>query len=330
MTSLYFGGGTPALLAEDLAEIIAALRSYFTITQGIGIELHPQDITKELLHTVKAAGVTMVSVGVQSFDKGCLAKLGRKSPDLAHRFALLRQANFDVIDCDLIFAIPGQTARSLAKDMETAFALGATQISTYPFIDFTFADNAYKPLPARAKKRLLSTIVAYAQARGLQRTSVWTFAKKNTGQYSSITRDNFLGFGVSATTLLQDQFKINTFSVDGYVQRLQQGRLPTAVTLHFTPRQRACYYLFWSSYGMEIDPAAFQKLLGRPLQSLYGLEMALAQALGFVKKTGAKYRLTPEGAYHYHYLEQVYTHAYIDKMWNISRTTPFPSEIVLR
>lgn len=58
VTSLYFGGGTPALAADRIKEIIDAIQEHFIITQGIGIELHPENITPRALHILKEAGIT--------------------------------------------------------------------------------------------------------------------------------------------------------------------------------------------------------------------------------------------------------------------------------
>ncbi|HSN58177.1 MAG TPA: radical SAM protein, partial [Clostridiaceae bacterium] len=330
VTSLYFGGGTPALMLDRLGEIISALKKYFIIREGIGVELHPEDVRDDTLDKLKAAGVTMISIGVQSFDPVCLSALGRSEPDCVRIFDAVRKAGFETVDVDLIFAIPGQTAGILKNDIQTAFTNGATQISTYPFIDFTFADNRYKPLPENEKKRMLSEITAFCAEMGCQRTSVWTFARPGTEKYSSITRDNFLGFGVSATTLLKEQFKINTFSIEGYIERVAQGQLPTSLTLDFSLRQRAAYYLFWSAYSMRISPERFQSYFGRSLGSMYGAEIKLCQMLGLLKRLGDDYELTEKGAYYYHYIEQAYTTAYIDRMWNISRNEPFPVKIILK
>ena len=68
-TSLYFGGGTPALAEGRLGDIIAALEQHFVITQGVGVELHPDNVTVPTLRTLKAAGVTKLSIGVQSFQE---------------------------------------------------------------------------------------------------------------------------------------------------------------------------------------------------------------------------------------------------------------------
>lgn len=329
-TSLYFGGGTPCLMITDLRDIINTLKKYFIIHGGIGVELHPEDITKENLLILKDAGITMVSLGIQSFNENCLEKIGRKYSLFEEKISLVNQIGFEVIDVDLIFAIPGQTKDILLQDIETAFYHGATQISTYPFIDFTFADNKYKPLPEKNKKELLEVINNYCKITDKVRTSVWTFAKRNSGKYSSVTRDNFLGFGVSATTLLRNKFKINTFSIKSYIDRINNNMLSTSLTLNFSLRQRAVYYIFWSIYGMKLNSMKFEELMGVPLKKLYRFELFVGEKLGFLIEKNGMYYLTDKGAYYYHYIEQIYTTAYIDKMWNISRKIDFPEKMVLK
>ena len=230
----------------------------------------------------------MISIGVQSFDQSSLANLGRKGSkeELAAKVELASQAGFTVIDVDLIFAIPGQTAEILISDVDIAFAHGATQVSTYPFIDFTFADNRCKPLPESEKKAMLKALVDHCRGIGKQRTSVWTFANRDR-QVFFCYQESFLGFGVSATTLLWEQFKINTFSVEAYLKRIDSGELPTALILDFTKRQRGAYYLFWSAYLMELDPVRFEKTVGVPLMQMFGLSYGFWRSLAcFSKKQG--------------------------------------------
>lgn len=330
VTSLYFGGGTPALFVDWLREIIQKLEQYFEISGGIGVELHPDDITQHTLAELKKAHVSMVSIGIQSFDEGCLNKLGRKKDHFIEKLKLVQSYSFSVVDVDLIFGIPGQNKNILKSDIKTAFEYGATQISTYPFIDFTFANNAYKPLSRRKKKEMLKYLNEMCNQSGIQRTSVWTFAKEKTEKYSSVTRDAFLGFGVSATTLLKDVFKINTFSVNEYIARVNNLHLPTSLTLDFTQRQRGAYFLFWSAYGLQINEERFYKLIGQPLAKIFGLELIVARIFRLIASKKGTYFLSERAACLYHYLEQQYTTAYIDKMWNISRKIAFPHKIVLR
>ena len=329
VTSLYIGGGTPALMAGSLKEIIDTINKYFIVEQGIGVELHPDDINPQTIALLQEAGVNMISVGIQSFNRQCLAALGRAENDYSLAIELLNRSGFEVIDIDLIFALPGQTDQMLLNDIETAFDHGATQVSTYPFIEFSFNRNGCQPLSARDKKQMLRAIAKYCEESGRERTSVWTFALANTDKYSSITRDHFLGFGASATTLLENTFKINTFSIEAYLERMHSNRLPTSLSLSFTLRQRAAYHLFWSAYAMKIDPVRFENIVDRPLSELFGFELWLAQKLNLLSMKNGCYYLTTRGALYYHYIEQAYTNAYISKTWEICRATPFPQKITL-
>lgn len=333
VTSLYFGGGTPSLVVNDLERIINKLKEHFTILGDIGIELHPRDINTELLKKLKAIGFTMISIGIQSFDIDSLTSLGRNKDEIEviHQtiFNSLKEVKFSTVDMDLIFAVPKQTKESLIKDVETAFNYGATQISTYPFIDFTFANNEYKPLDKKTKKQMLNTIIDYVNEHDLDRTSVWTFGVKNTNKYSSITRDNYLGFGLSSVSLLKNSFKVNTFSLEEYIKRINEENLPTSLTIDFTRRQRMVYYLFWKTYGTRISKKEFSDFFGVSLKKMYGFELMCAKILGYVRETKEEYILTRKGAYFYHLIEQAYTTAYIDKMWHILRLEAFPDEMRL-
>ena len=329
VTSLYFGGGTPALVADRLKEIIDTCKTYFEITEGIGLELHPDNVTVPILEKLKAAGVTKISIGIQSFQEKYQSVLGRSTVDRQAMAQALAAVPFETVSMDFIFALPGQTFEDLKADVDTAFASGANHIAIYPFIDFTFTSSKVKALPKKEKRRLLDRITRYCLEKGYQRSSIWTFSSEKQAGYSSMTRDNFLGFGCSATTLLKKQFKINTFSVDAYCNRINEGKLPTSLTICFTKRQRMVYYLFWTAYSTKVDVRDFERFFGVPLRKMYGFELWLAKRLGFVTEKNGVYEMTLRGAFYYHYYENFYTLSYIDKMWGIMRKEAFPEEIEL-
>ena len=329
VTSLYFGGGTPALVADRLKEIIDTCKTYFEITEGIGLELHPDNVTVPILEKLKAAGVTKISIGIQSFREKYQSVLGRSTVDRKAMAQALAAVPFETVSMDFIFALPGQTFEDLKADVDTTFASGANHIAIYPFIDFTFTSSKVKALPKKEKRQLLDRITRYCLEKGYQRSSIWTFSSEKQAGYSSMTRDNFLGFGCSATTLLKKQFKINTFSVDAYCNRINEGKLPTSLTIRFTKRQRMVYYLFWTAYSTKVDVRDFERFFGVPLRKMYGFELWLAKRLGFVTEKNGVYEMTLRGAFYYHYYENFYTLSYIDKMWGIMRKEAFPEEIKL-
>ncbi len=328
-TSLYFGGGTPALASDRVKEIIDALKEHFIITEGVGLELHPDNVTVDVLQKLKDAGVTKISIGIQSFSGKYQSILGRKSIDASAIKAALDAVPFETVSMDFIFALPGQTFEDLKADIDKAFSLGANHVAIYPFIDFTFTESPVRAMPKKRKRELLDAITRYCLDKGYYRSSIWTFSSSPDAKYSSMTRDNFIGFGCSATSLFKEQFKINTFDISSYCDRIDTGNLATSLTIRFTGRQRMVYWLFWTAYSTRVKADDFERFFGLPLKRMYGFELWLAKLLGFVTEKDGLYEMTLKGAFYYHYYENFYTLSYIDKMWGIMRKEAFPEHIEL-
>ena len=328
-TSLYFGGGTPALVANRIKEIIDALSEHFIITDGIGVELHPDNVNEKTLELLKEAGVTKISIGIQSFCEKYQTVLGRKKIDAEKMAKALSSVHFETVSMDFIFALPNQSFDDLKSDIDKAFSLGANHVAIYPFIDFTFTKSEVKSMTKKEKRKLLDKVTNCCITKGYTRESIWTFSSEIGANYSSMTRENFLGFGCSATTLLCDQFKINTFDVEEDCKRIDEGELTTSLTLRFTRRQRMIYWLFWTAYSTKVRANDFERFFGVPLKKAYGFEILLAKLLGFIKEKDGVYEMTLKGAFYYHYYENFYTLAYIDKMWGIMRKEAFPKRIEL-
>ena len=117
--------------------------------------------------------------------------------------------------------------------------------------------------------------------------------------------------------------------MEEYIRRIDQKKLPTALTLRFTPRQRMIYYLFWTAYSTRVDPRDFEAFFGVPLKKMYGLELRLAKLLGFAEEKDGVYSMTLKGAFYYHYYENFYTLSYIDRMWGLLRKEAFPEQMEL-
>ena len=329
VTSLYFGGGTPALAADRLREIMDAVNRHFNVTKEVGLELHPDDVNVPTLQMLKDAGATGISIGIQSFGGKYQKILGRERIDTAAMRSALAAVPFKTVSMDFIFALPGQTFEDLKSDIDEAFSLGANHIAIYPFIDFTFTDSSVEAMPGKEKRALLDAVTRYCLSRGYTRGSVWTFSSEPDAKYSSMTRENFLGFGCSATSLFREQFKINTFDVEAYCGRINSGSLATSLTLRFTRRQRMIYWLFWTAYSTRVKAEDFERFFGVPLLKMYGFELWAARRLGFITERDGTCEMTLKGAFYYHYYENFYTLAYIDKMWGIMRKEAFPERIEL-
>ncbi|MDD5301704.1 MAG: radical SAM protein, partial [Elusimicrobia bacterium] len=193
--SIYIGGGTPTLLIDELPSILDAIRSRFRLTGKICLETSPQELTQEKIARLEDMGISMLSIGAQSFDDERLRFLGR-----SHTASLLREvlprvlaAKFDSVNVDLIFAYRDQTAAQLRRDIDEVLATGATQLTCYPL--FTFPHSAageQKKLqriqgPGILRRRSLYRVLhEHCLSRGLERTSVWGFKKAGDERFSSV------------------------------------------------------------------------------------------------------------------------------------------------
>lgn len=135
VTTVFWGGGTPGLLAAtDLERLAGIVRERCGGRPGEWtVELAPTSVTDVRLAALKAAGVTRISLGVQSFRPELLEALGRQhTRDRVFRaYDRVRAAGFASVNLDLMFALPGQTAEEWRSDVREALALAPDHLSTY-------------------------------------------------------------------------------------------------------------------------------------------------------------------------------------------------------
>lgn len=140
LQTLFVGGGTPTLLRTDLwITLLRRLDASFdlsAIRRGQGeftVECNPETASPELLASLRAGGVTRLSVGAQSFHPAHLKTLERwhDPANVARALTLARDAGISRLSLDLIFGIPGQTLADWDRDLDQALALGVEHLSCY-------------------------------------------------------------------------------------------------------------------------------------------------------------------------------------------------------
>ncbi|MBL8480530.1 MAG: oxygen-independent coproporphyrinogen III oxidase-like protein [Sterolibacteriaceae bacterium] len=135
VSSIFIGGGTPSLMRGETAEaLLAAIRMRLPLHPGaeITLEANPGTAEAAKFAAFRAAGVTRLSIGVQSFDDAKLAALGRIHNGAEARRAIeLALANFERVNLDLMYALPGQTLAQAEADIATAIGSGVGHISAY-------------------------------------------------------------------------------------------------------------------------------------------------------------------------------------------------------
>ncbi len=133
--SVFFGGGTPSLFsAEGIDRILTAVRTLTPLAPDaeITLEANPGTVETGKFQGFREAGVSRVSVGIQSFNPRHLKALGRIHDDNeARRAAELAATHFDTFNLDLMFALPGQTLAEALDDIEAALAFRPPHLSAY-------------------------------------------------------------------------------------------------------------------------------------------------------------------------------------------------------
>ena len=134
--TVFFGGGTPSLFPPEAIDAFlqqASSRLRFAPDCEITLETNPGTVEHGRFEDYLAAGVNRLSFGVQSFDDGCLQRLGRihDSREAEAAVRLAQDAGYDNINLDLMYALPGQTLAMAAADLERAFALSPAHVSHY-------------------------------------------------------------------------------------------------------------------------------------------------------------------------------------------------------
>lgn len=335
--SVYFGGGTPSMTPELVETTLEWLARNFRLGGEVGVEVHPVDATPKILGRLRRAGVTMVSLGIQTFNDRLLALLGRGYDASRARTACAQVlgAGFETVDVDLIFALPEQSVREAVDDLVSACHLGADQVSSYPLICFgdtplaAHLSAAGLRLPSWVmERRMLHALVSQAKDAGYQRTSIWSFNKPGANRYTTVTRETFVGIGAGASSRLGDLFQINTFDVSEYIKSTRTGN-PAALSIRMNEGDRMAYWLFWRCYDTAIDGDRFKTVFGRDVPGGLRAAAQMLRALGMLRQDGSAIQLTNRGAYLFHLVEKQYTHSYLEPLWAACRLEAWPGSVQL-
>jgi oxygen-independent coproporphyrinogen-3 oxidase len=250
-TTLYVGGGTPSLWEPGpLARVLGAIRERLALPAGaeLTVEANPESATPARLRAWRDAGVNRVSIGVQSFDPGVLAKLGRRhGPDAAERAIREALAVIPDVSVDLIYGARRSSPEVARRDAERLVALGVPHVSAYALtLDAEVLAEEVPlarlrregrlPLPSDEDVLLQARAIRGALRRGgLRRYEVSNFARP--GHESAHNRiywagGSYLGLGAGAYGFRRgagEGLRYGNLRDPGaWLAAVEAGRLPTA------------------------------------------------------------------------------------------------------
>ena len=210
--SIFIGGGTPSLFSpQAIDQLLSGVRARLRLESDceITLEANPGTFEKDRFRAFRSAGVTRLSIGVQSFNDAHLKTLGRVHNG-AQAIAAVEEAAqaFDTFNLDIMYALPGQTLSNMEQDMQTAIALQPPHISIY---HLTIEPNTYfsKFPPAIPEDdiayEMLDRITEMTTAAGMARYEISAYAKPGHGCFHNTNYwqfGDYLGIGAGAHSKL--------------------------------------------------------------------------------------------------------------------------------
>lgn len=303
---VYVGGGTPTVLPDRLLDVITGLRDRHPVGE-VSVETNPNELNRARLEQLAAAGVSRLSIGVQSFDDQLLRGMqrldaygnGEKIESNIRRAAGV----FDTLNIDMIFNQPQQSEASLRRDLDVLIdELGADQVSFYPIM--LNAENRAAMVHTMGRvdesreRGFYELIVRRMLDAGYTRNSAWCFSRKP-GMFDEyiVDREEYLGLGSGAFSYLQGSLYTSTFSNEQYRALVGTGKFGTVNMNCMTNKEQKRYYLLVTLFSGALDIAAAEKRFGGSFRSgLFG-DLAALKLVGAIRESGAELRLTERGYY---------------------------------
>jgi oxygen-independent coproporphyrinogen-3 oxidase len=324
--TIFFGGGTPSLLnLRQWEGILRTMeRAGLLGAEEFTVECNPATVSLDKAKLLRSFGVNRISMGVQSLDEALLDRLGRvHSREMVFQsFDVLRQAGFDNVNIDLMFAIPGQTLEIWQATLNEALALGGEHLSSYEVI-YEEDTPLYAQLNAGEFDvnedlacAMYEELVARSAAAGFQQYEIANFAR-NADQLEARSSElgtpiipsracrhnynywrggSFYGLGPSATGYVRGVRTKNWSNTQLYCEQLEKGRRAIESKEALSPLGRAGET---AAFGLRMNIGwsfnEFHRITGKDLRQEWQADMDELISRGWAVKTEDRFRLNDQG-----------------------------------
>jgi oxygen-independent coproporphyrinogen-3 oxidase len=308
VASVFVGGGTPSLFSpEGIDRLLGDLRARLPIDPAaeITLEANPGTFERERFRAFRDAGVTRLSIGVQSFDDEMLGRIGR-AHDAAQARAAVQAAReaFATVNLDLMYALPGQDMARLEADLAQALEFEPPHLSIYHLTIEPNTAFAQQPpeLPDEDKSSsMLDRIVERTAAAGLKRYEVSAFARPGHRCRHNLNYwefGDYLGLGAGAHSKLSFAHRVlrqvRWREPAMYMERALAG---AAVSNEHEVVQRDLPFEFMMNVLRLREGFDLQRFVQRTGLPLSAIESALERAVarGLLEREGERLRPSARG-----------------------------------
>ncbi len=279
LDTLYFGGGTPSKLGgEGLSRLFDAIRERAVLAPDaeVTLETNPEDVSPESARAWRAAGVSRLSLGAQSFDDHVLTWMHRThdASAVARAMETARTAGFADVSLDLIFALPESLERDWIRDLESALALRPTHLSLYgltvepatPLARWRARGKVHEASEERYEREFLAAHEILA-AHGFAHYEVSNYARPghearhNAAYWRGVP---YAAVGPSAHAFDGERRRWNTAAYAAWLDQVAAGRDPMEGEERLAEESRALELVYLglrTAGGLQLMPGEGEALL---------------------------------------------------------------------
>lgn len=312
LRTLYIGGGTPtALSAQQLAYLLTELPKVMDLSEveEFTIEANSGDLDPDKIAVLKESQVNRVSLGVQTFDNKMLKKIGRshQEQDIYDNIRHLKQAGFDNISIDLIYALPGQTMDQVKENVAKAIDLDIPHMSLYSLIlenQTVFMNRMRRgklPLPKEElEAEMFEYIIEELEKAGFEHYEISNFSKPGfESRHNLVYWDNaeYYGLGAGASGYVDGIRYKNHGPIRHYLEAVEAGKARITEE-HLTLEEKMEEELFLGLRKKTgVSKARFEEKFGISFDQRYGQVVASLTEQGLLVPDDKQVRMTKRGLF---------------------------------
>lgn len=310
--SVYFGGGTPTLLAQEhLLQITETLHKNFKLQQiEWTVEAEPVTLTEKKIEVLREMKVNRVSLGVQSLCDDIIKRSNRQDTEKKVLRAIEMARSTDaVVNIDLMSGLAGETPQTWSYSIQRALSTGVESITVYKMELYAntqyYMELRHQTIELPSDEQELGfmhyALEQFEQAHYLP-WSFFTFTKE--GRYVHVHAPNIWGggdcyaFGASAFSRLGHWLFQNTNDVEKYIEHIQAGELPIHRGHALNSLDQIIRDIVLGMKLVRLDLTHFREKHGFKLESLLGPTIQQLEEDGFVIFSHNELKLTPKGILH--------------------------------
>ncbi|MBI5975763.1 radical SAM family heme chaperone HemW [Staphylococcus canis] len=309
LETFYVGGGTPTALSDaQLERLLKAISSLFNIKGEYTFEANPDELTETKIRLLKQYGVNRLSLGVQTFDKALLKKLGRshQASDIFKAVNIARDYGIPSISLDLMYDLPGQSLGQFQESLKQALALDIDHISSYGLIvePQTQFYNLYRKgkleLPDEdVGQAMYQLLIDNIEQSDLHQYEISNFAKEgHESEHNKVywKNEQYYGFGAGASGYIDNTRYTNVKPVNHYIQKIRDNVLPRLNETTLSRQEQIEEEMFLGlRMAIGVNKERFKHKFGTTLETIYSKELEELEDKGLITNTDGYVSLTGRG-----------------------------------